>query len=757
MQILNKITMKKLIFVVFLLTTLWVNAENRVKIAVDCQTPGTLSSLIPYIQQKEVTDLFVSGYINKTDFTFINQIAALGNLKVLDLSKSTSTDGYMRLSHNLYITDESGNSIIGYKTIGKVSMPISDKFTLSLGEQSYIDTLQINSKCVVSAYGNDPNQYRNHACSNIKKIILGENVEEISENAFRLYFDIDDYLIDAFPESLKVIRNGAFREFYRTNHYSDPGISKFVNPNIKWPGHIEEIGGSKDMDVPDYLSSSYGSWNNSKMTFYGKTISLPESLKIFNGQNRYKGSPVELTKFECDTIILHDGLDYFSASVKAKVIICNIKSPENINFDLIYVNKLYVPQSAFDKYKTVLSWDVDVNNKHVQEILPIVEVSRVKIKGVNTIYAGETTYLESEIFPEDAINHNVKWESSNDAIASINSEGIVSAMKAGLVTITATSDNGICGYHNMEVLQHPIGFEITPAEVSIESGSTLQIQCIFSPADVSNKKVKWESSTPEVCHVSDSGMITALNPGISVITATTDDGNLKSYCKVTVVKTADSISVSPKTVKLNVGDSVNLEVTMAPSFTSDKSVTWESSNPNIANVNEYGEVAAISTGIVKIIAMSNSNPNLSDFSEITVIQPVEGITLSMSEVNIVEDNSIQLEAIITPFNATNKNVKWTSSDPSVAVVSGSGMVYGIKSGESIITATSDDGGYIAMCKVSVLQVSGIELILSDLNTDVTIYDLNGYKVFEGKYNGAKFKSGVYIVVYNGKQYKVMIN
>lgn len=178
-------------------------------------------------------------------------------------------------------------------------------------------------------------------------------------------------------------------------------------------------------------------------------------------------------------------------------------------------------------------------------------------------------------------------------------------------------------------------------------------------------------------------------------------------------KIVEFIDVSPKAISLNVGNSEKIHVTILPADAEDLSLSWATSDSSVATVSHNGTVTAINPGAVQIFAISNANSEVKDFCEVTVIQPVKGIHLNTNAITLEEEESIQLVASILPENASNKNVNWTSSDVSVAMVSPDGTVYAIKPGQATIMATTEDGGFVALSKVNVkaktVLVSNIDL------------------------------------------------
>lgn len=162
-----------------------------------------------------------------------------------------------------------------------------------------------------------------------------------------------------------------------------------------------------------------------------------------------------------------------------------------------------------------------------------------------------------------------------------------------------------------------------------------------------------------------------------------------------------TVSLNIQTLSLKVNDIHNLVATVSPSDADNKTIVWSSSDESVAIVDNNGNVTAINGGEAKITVSSVENSEIRDECIVTVIQPTTGIVLNKPALELEEDDSEQLVATITPDNASNKSVNWTSSDISVAMVSLDGTVYAIKPGQATIMATTVDGGFVALCKVTV--------------------------------------------------------
>ena len=142
---------------------------------------------------------------------------------------------------------------------------------------------------------------------------------------------------------------------------------------------------------------------------------------------------------------------------------------------------------------------------------------------------------------------------------------------------------------------------------------------------------------------------------------------------------------------------------LLPENTSDKSVTWTSSNNSVATVDEDGKVTAVSNGTTTITVSAKDGSGLKANCIVTVRTHVTSISLDKSEATINVGGTLTLYATIAPSNASNKSVTWSSDDTSIATVSTSGEITAVGLGLTTITAKTVDGEFTASCSVTVLQ------------------------------------------------------
>ncbi len=344
-----------------------------------------------------------------------------------------------------------------------------------------------------------------------------------------------------------------------------------------------------------------------------------------------------------------------------------------------------------------------------------------------SLKVGETVSLTATVLPADATDKTVTWSSSNPAVATVDSNGKVTAVALGEATIKAKCGS-VSASCSVTVVATPAeSVTLSPTTASLKVGETVSLTATVLPANATDKTVTWTSSNSAVATVDANGKVTAVALGDATITAKC--GSVSATCSVTVVATpAESVTLNQTSASLKVGESVSLTATVLPADATDKTITWSSSNTAVATVDANGKVTAVALGNATITAQCGE---VSASCEVTVLPIlVEEITLSFETWSGVVGDCVQLTGTVFPENATDKSLDWTSSNDLVATVDNTGLVTIRGEGTCVITASANDGsGVTAQCVIT--GQSGIEEILSDSDAKVDIYNLSGILLKRG--------------------------
>lgn len=243
--------------------------------------------------------------------------------------------------------------------------------------------------------------------------------------------------------------------------------------------------------------------------------------------------------------------------------------------------------------------------------------------------------------------------------------------------------------------------KINVSNATISTGQTYKLTAITTPKNIS---VSWSSSDENVAVISQDGTVRGKQAGKTTITCKTRDGsNLSATCQVTVFQNITSISVSPSKITIPTGTSRKLDVSVSPSNAANKNLSWKSSKTQVATVSN-GVVKGMSPGTAVITCMSTDDSHKSASCTVIVEQGVSSIALNKTSVTLTQGNFAQLVATISPANATNKNLSWTSNNAAVASVNSSGKITAKKEGSAVITCKSNDGtNKQASCSVTVVS------------------------------------------------------
>ena len=326
------------------------------------------------------------------------------------------------------------------------------------------------------------------------------------------------------------------------------------------------------------------------------------------------------------------------------------------------------------------------------------------------IYKGDTAVIQTQIFPDANLVSWINYTSSNPEIVSVNSQGLVSGDEYGEANITVTPQLLIEGLEtksdtcHVRVISHPEGIT-TDSAITVHIGEFKQLYARTLPLDITDDNIIYSCNDTSIATVSSEGLVQGISRGSCVITATSVDGGFSAQCVVTVILAVEAVMMETHELSLNVNQCETLQAYTLPLNADNKSIHWTSTDSEVAEVDNDGNVIAKKPGIAFIKATSEDNPLAVDSCKVIVIQPVTGIMLNSQNCELYAiGETYQLVATVLPENAFNKEVKWTSSDESVSIVS-SGTVEAVGYGNCVIIATTVDGNYTATCTVKVVDGS----------------------------------------------------
>ena len=373
-----------------------------------------------------------------------------------------------------------------------------------------------------------------------------------------------------------------------------------------------------------------------------------------------------------------------------------------------------------------------------------VTVTAIKVSGDTSMDLASTqsVQLKADVTTDPAGKRpSVTWTSSDTSVATVDSKGKVSGLKAGTVKITATAGTNkksdsititITGVKpevsNVIYATKPSGWNKIYAYVyndttSKNNGNWPGVEMTQLTADDSCAKAgAYKYEVPDlgegkyrVIFTNGSGAQTpgASQPGIEFSGKVSWDGSSAAVsavnCNTPQPVPVSSVSISGSGVSdgklsLKLGASVQLTATVTPSNATDKTVSWTSSNSSVAKVSD-GKITAVKAGTATITATAGGKTASVVVAVADNPVPVESVSVSGDGVSdgklsLKSGASAQLTATVKPDNATDRKVTWTSSDSSVANVMGTGVVTaGSKAGKATVTATA--GGKSASVEVTV--------------------------------------------------------
>lgn len=350
---------------------------------------------------------------------------------------------------------------------------------------------------------------------------------------------------------------------------------------------------------------------------------------------------------------------------------------------------------------------------------PVISVSLNK--QVTSLYVGQTTTLIPYCVPENADNTNITWASSNETTAVVQN-GVVTAKALGTAVISATSVTGKTAKCTVNVVPTPAaGIILNAMTLAMTVDEQFNLTATVKPDDTTNKTVKWTSNNVNVVAVSSDGKVTAKKSGTAIITVRTTDGSsLSATCTIVVTSPVRAISMNKQEAGMFVGESVQITASCSPLDADNTTVSWTSSNNNIATVSKDGKIKAVGAGVATITATTTDGTNLSASCRVTVSKNNQTITWNQTFTDIAYGGEM------TPLDATatsGMKIRYKLNDESVAVIFDLGDVVYLNPancGKTTITAWQE-GNYAYEKTEMTKEVTVTDKVCNQMSTLVAYY------------------------------------
>ena len=289
-------------------------------------------------------------------------------------------------------------------------------------------------------------------------------------------------------------------------------------------------------------------------------------------------------------------------------------------------------------------WDIDEGSSlpYFEEFS--IQVSEISLNNTEaTIERQSTLRLTATVLPENSRNNTLKWSSDNEEVATVDENGLVTAVSVGEANITATAVDGSGVTATCKVTVSPklvTSVTLNKNELTIEKSFTAQLAATVAPDDADDLGLIWTSDNEEVATVDENGLVTAVSAGEANITATAVDGSgVTATCKVTVTpKLVTSVILDESELTIEKNFTEQLTATVAPDDADNLSLTWTSDNEEVATVDENGLVTAVGEGTATITATANDGSGVAASCVVTVTF-IDGIAdIETSKVTVLAAN-----------------------------------------------------------------------------------------------------------------------
>ena len=439
-------------------------------------------------------------------------------------------------------------------------------------------------------------------CASLTEVHLPSTIKEMPVSAF---YNCKKLTTINFPSTLTMIGNSAFS-----------GCESL--PEAILPSGVEKIESNafknckalKKAAVPDTVSSIGSS------AFYGcealTDITLGSKLKKIESQTFYGCIVLPSIVIPYNVTTIGDSAFVNCTKLTQITVPRNTTSIASNAFSYPKKMTMYGPSDCYAK--------TYASGKGIKYVTQDIHATSVSLDITEkTAERYDDFQLTATIAPLN-FTDAVVWTSSNEEVATVSDTGYVEICGVGTAVITVTAGN-VKAACKITVPQLIDWIEFDEDEIELKAGQTYQLKPYISPSDATNKKLKYTSSDTKVAEVSASGLVTAKSEGEAKIRAAATDGSDEyAVCYVTVTGKAKvtGITLDRTSAEVKRGEKLTLNVTVSPSYASNKKVVWKSANTKIATVDANGSVTAKAPGRTKITVTSAENSSYQASCTVTV-------------------------------------------------------------------------------------------------------------------------------------------
>ncbi|MCL1912538.1 MAG: Ig-like domain-containing protein [Eubacteriaceae bacterium] len=330
------------------------------------------------------------------------------------------------------------------------------------------------------------------------------------------------------------------------------------------------------------------------------------------------------------------------------------------------------------------------NSNQTKQMPAIVYPSKVNFENIlKEISIGDSHIVKGYVYPSNANDKSFTWKSSDETIATVDSNGQIIGVRAGTVTISAITSNDKVSAFNVKII------EVVAKSIAIDSeintmniNDTARLTATIAPENTTNKDITWISSDEAIATIDSSGQIRGMGAGTVTISAISSNDKVSAVSVEIFEVIATGIVIDNKIDVISIGDTTKLSATITPANATYKDIVWKSSNIKTATIDNEGNLVALDTGKTTISAMQK---DIQTSFELAVKQiEADSIRIIPPLDKLNAGNSLLLDVEIIPQNTFDQTIKWEVSDGSIATIEGNTLL-AHKSGKIIISATSSNG------------------------------------------------------------------